>query len=258
LIGGCELRVERIYAPKELVNMAKQIENILFVCTGNICRSPFAQGLFTKVVAQNGLKGVAGDSAGLLALPGNAATYMAQRVAAEYGVDLAGHQAKSVSKDLVAWSDLILVMEKSHEDALVTAFQDAIGKVLLLRYFACFGSRRRGIADPYGLDYDAYRFCFLDIEDAVSGLIDFLSKRSITFEPIRVTCYAGYKSNESPRSFVWGERVFNITRIVDRWYDSSVDVRSEVADYFKVEADDGGTYIIRYNRLFDSWAVLIR
>jgi hypothetical protein len=148
--------------------------------------------------------------------------------------------------------------EKSHQDGLLTAFPQAAGKVLLLRYFARFGSRRRGIADPYGLEYDAYRFCFLDIEDAVSGLIEFLSIRSIIFEPIRVTCYAGYKSNESPRSFVWGERVYNITRIVDRWYDSSVDARTEVADYFKVQADDGGTYIIRYNRLFDSWAILVR
>ena len=238
--------------------MTKQIANILFVCTGNICRSPFAQGLFMNIAASSGLKGCKADSAGLLALPGNSATYMAQRVAAEYGVDLADHEAKSVSKDLVAWSDLILPMEKSHKDGILAAFPEAAGKALLTRYFARFGSRKRGIADPYGLDYDAYRFCFLDIEDAVSGLVDFLSKRSITFEPIQVTCYSGYKSNESPRSFVWNERVLNITRIVDRWYDSSVDARSDVTNYFRVRADDGGTYIIRYNRLFDSWAVLVR
>ena len=227
------------------------------MCTGNICRSPFAQGLFMNIVASRGLKGFTADSAGLLALPDNSATYMAQRVAAEYGVDLADHEAKSVSKDLVAWSDLILVMEKSHEDGILAVFPKAEGKVLLTRYFARFGSRRRGIADPYGLQYDAYRFCFLDIEDAVSGLIDFLSKRSITFEPIQVTCYAGYKSNESPRSFLWDERVLNITKIVDRWYDSSVDARSEVTDYFRVQTDDGDTYIICYNRLFDSWAVMV-
>jgi protein-tyrosine phosphatase len=238
--------------------MGREITNILFVCTGNICRSPFAQGIFTKGAVQQGLQGVTADSAGLLALPGNSATHMAQRVAAEYGTNLGEHAAKSVSKDLVAWSDLILVMEKPHEDALLNAFPEATGKVLLIRHFGRFGSRRRGIADPYGLDYDAYRFCFLDIQDAVSGLIDFLSKRSITFEPIQVTCYAGYKSNESPRSFVWGERMFNITKIVDRWYDSGADARSQVADYFKVQTDDGGTYVIQYNRLFDSWAVMIR
>ena len=236
--------------------MARQIANILFVCTGNICRSPLAQGLFTKVVAQNGLKGLTADSAGVLALPGNSATYLAQRVAAEYGVDLAEHEAKSVSKDLVAWSDLILVMEKSHEDALLGGFPEAAGKVLLIRYFARFGSRRRGIADPYGLDYEAYRFCFLDIEDAVSGLVEYLSGRTMAFEPIQVTCYEGYKANESPRSFVWSGQTFRITEIVDRWYEGSADETSEVMDYFKVQTDDGGAHIILYNRLFNSWAVL--
>ncbi|MBW2019066.1 MAG: hypothetical protein JRI58_02165 [Deltaproteobacteria bacterium] len=237
--------------------MAKQIENILFVCTGNICRSPFAQRLFTEIVAQKGLKGVTADSGGLLALPGNSATYLAQRVAAEYGVDLSDHEAKPVSKELVAWSDLILVMEKSHEDALLAAFPEATSKVLLIRHFARYGSRRRGITDPYGLEYDAYRFCFLDIQDSVSGLVAYLSGGSTAFDPIQVTCYEGYKANESPRSFVWAGRTFKITNIVDRWYDGSLNKRGEIMDYFKVQTDDGHTYIIRYNRLFDSWAILI-
>ena len=150
--------------------------NILFVCTGNICRSPFAHAFFTRLVNQKRLQGITVESAGLLALPGNSATYMAQRVAKEFGVDLAEHKAKSMSKALVAGSSLILVMEKSHEDTLVTDFPEAEGKTRLIRHFARFGSQRRGIADPYGLKYDAYRFCFLDIEDAVSGLIDFLSE----------------------------------------------------------------------------------
>ena len=149
--------------------------NILFVCTGNICRSPFAHAFFAKLVNQRRLQGITVESAGLLALPGNSATHMAQRVAEEFGVDLSGHKAKSVSKELVARSNLILVMEKSHEDTLLTDFPETQGKTRLIRHFARFGSRRRGIADPYGLKYDAYRFCFLDIEDAVLGLIDFLS-----------------------------------------------------------------------------------
>ena len=162
---------------KGIVNMVGQTANILFVCIGNICRSPFAHAFFTKLMNQKQLQDFRAASAGLLALQGNSATYLAQRVAEEFGVDLSEHRAKSVSKELVAWSSMILVMEKSHEDTLLIDFPEAEGKTQLIRHFARFGSKRRGIADPYGLEYDAYRFCFLDIEDAVSGLIDFLSNR---------------------------------------------------------------------------------
>ncbi len=238
--------------------MASKINNILFVCTGNICRSPFAEGLLRNALAAKGLKGIEADSAGLLALPGNSATSLAQRVAFEFGVDLSGHRAKSLSEELQAGCDLILVMEKSHEKAVLAAFPKATGKVLLLRHFGRYGSRRRGIADPYGFQYEAYRFCFLDIEDAVSGLVEYLSGPTMVFEPIRVSCYEGYKANESPRSFEWAGKTIRITKIIDRWYDGSLDGRSDVSDYFKVQADDGSTYIIRYNRLFDNWAVMVK
>jgi protein-tyrosine phosphatase len=214
--------------------------------------------MLTRLAAQKGLEGIAADSAGLLALPGNSATALAQQVAAEYGVDLSDHGAKPVSTKLVRWCDLILVMEKSHEEALAAAFPEAEGKVLRARHFARHGSRRRGIADPYGLQYEAYRFCFLDIKDAVTGLVEYLAGGTTAFEPIRVTCYAGYKANESPRSFEWAGRSYKITKILDRWYNGSRDEKSEVTDYFKVRTDDGSTFIIRYNRLFDSWAVMIQ
>lgn len=164
------------------MNMNKQISNILFVCIGNICRSPFAEGLFTKLVRQKEHQGFDAKSAGLLALPGNSATFLAQKVAADQGVDLAEHRAKPLSQKLVNWADLILVMENSHKVELVARFPEAADKTFLMRRFARFGSRNRGIADPYGLEYDAYRFCYLDIEDAVSGLVDSLIKNRETFE----------------------------------------------------------------------------
>jgi protein-tyrosine phosphatase len=237
--------------------MVKQIEKVLFVCTGNICRSPFAAALFNKLAKIKDLQDVKAESAGVLALPDRPATDLAVRVAAEHGVDLTEHRAKSVSTDLVETSDLILVMEKSHQDALVASFPEVAGKILMVRHFARSGSRRRGIADPYGLAYDAYRFCFLDIEDPVAGLIQYLSGPSMAFDPIEVSSYEGYKAGESPRSFVWNDQTFEIKDVVDRWYEGSVDERSEVVNYFKVRVDNGGTYIICHNRLFDSWAILI-
>jgi len=92
--------------------MSDWIKHILFVCTGNICRSPFAEGLLKKLVQKKRLDDIVADSAGLLALTGNSATGLAQKVAAEYDVDLSSHIAKSVKEDILDRSDLILVMEK--------------------------------------------------------------------------------------------------------------------------------------------------
>jgi protein-tyrosine-phosphatase len=155
--------------------MSGRIKHILFVCTGNICRSPFAEGLLKKLVQKNRLDDIVADSAGLLALSGNSVTGLAQKVAEEYNVDLSGHIAKSIKEDIVDRSDLILVMEYSQAKELLDAFPEAEDKVFLIRRFARFGSKDRGIADPYGLNYDAYRFCFLDIQDGVSGLAEYLS-----------------------------------------------------------------------------------
>ena len=126
---------------------------------------------------QEGYKDFYVDSAGLLALPGNSVTFLAQKVAAEHGVDLSGHKAKRLSQKLVDWADLILVMESAHKNELLAEFSEATGKTFLLRRFARYGSRNRGVADPYGLQYDAYRFCYIDIEDAVSGLVNRLLKK---------------------------------------------------------------------------------
>ena len=153
--------------------MSGRIKHILFVCMGNICRSPFAEGLLKKLVQKKGADDIVADSAGLLVLPGNSASGMAQKVAAEYDVDLSGHIAKSVKEDILDRNDLILVMEKAHAESLLDAFPEAEGKVFLIRHFAGFGSRNRGIADPYGLNYEAYRFCFLDIQDCVSRLAEY-------------------------------------------------------------------------------------
>jgi protein-tyrosine phosphatase len=228
----------------------------LFICTGNICRSPFAEGLLKKMVREEGLVGVNADSAGLLALPGNTATAMAQQVAAEYQVDLSGHRAKSVSTDLLRWCDLALVMEKSHENDMLASYSEAEGKVLMLRHFARRGSRRRGIADPYGLQYEAYRFCFLDIHEAISGLMAYLSSHGSTFQPVAVTCYEGYRAGESPRAFEWQGHTHQIVRIVDRWYEGTEEPTANAIDYYKIQTEDGSTYLLRYDRDSDSWGAM--
>jgi hypothetical protein len=66
---------------------------------------------------------------------------------------------------------------------------------------------------------------------------------------IEVSCYSGYKANERPLSFVLGERKFQVKRIVERWFGQDY-------DYFKVFADDGGVYTLKWHRRRDRWSLV--
>lgn len=88
--------------------------NILFVCTGNTCRSPMAMALARDAVARRGWKNVAVDSAGTGAVPGEPAAENARKAVAELGLDLEGHRTTLLSAEKVAWADMILVMGASH------------------------------------------------------------------------------------------------------------------------------------------------
>jgi len=150
------------------------IRNILFVCTGNTCRSPLAAGFLRKLLERNSLCQMEIGSAGLTALPGSSASFHSLRVALENSVYLEEHQARLVTPELIDKADLILVMEPGHRQQLLDRHPQTSGKILLLRHFARYGSQERGIHDPYGLNLEAYRFCFEDIKECVESLHQWL------------------------------------------------------------------------------------
>jgi protein-tyrosine-phosphatase len=150
------------------------INNILFVCTGNTCRSPMAAGLLKALLGISPIAGMKVGSAGIAALPGNPASLHALRVARENGISLEDHRARLVTPGLIADADLILVMEPDHKKRLLSRHPEPSAKVIHLRQFARYGSRERGISDPYGLNLEAYRFCFQDIKECVESLHDWL------------------------------------------------------------------------------------
>jgi len=150
------------------------MRNILFVCTGNTCRSPLAEGFLKKLLERDSLRGIEIGSAGLTALPGSPASFHSLRVALENSVSLEEHRARLVTAELIDQADLILVMEPGHRQQLVDRHPQASDKIYLLRHFARYGSRERGIHDPYGLNLEAYRFCFEDIKECVESLHEWL------------------------------------------------------------------------------------
>ena len=152
------------------------IRNILFVCAGNICRSPMAEWQLKALLWDNPISGLQVGSAGLIALPVNPASFNAMRVARENSISLEEHKARPITEELIDEADLILVMESHQGHELIVDHPQAAEKILLLRHFARYGSRERGISDPYGRNLEAYRFCYQDIKECVESLYDWLAE----------------------------------------------------------------------------------
>ena len=150
------------------------IRNILFVCAGNICRSPMAEWQLKALLRENPITGMQVGSAGLIALPGNSASFNAVRVARENSISLEEHKARPITTELIDNADPVLIMESHQGHELITDYPQASEKILLLRHFARYGSRERGISDPYGRNLEAYRFCFEDIKECVESLYEWL------------------------------------------------------------------------------------
>jgi protein-tyrosine-phosphatase len=127
-----------------------------------------------KLLSDTPIAGAEIGSAGLAALPGSPASFNAVRVAQENSISLKEHRARQVTPELIDGADLILVMEPRHQQELLSRHPEASAKTLILRHFARYGSQTRGINDPYGLNLEAYRFCFEDIKECVESLYQWL------------------------------------------------------------------------------------
>ena len=133
---------------------------VLFVCSGNICRSPYAE---YAARARFG-EGYSFASAGTVALTGDHATGTMQEVGAERGLDLAPHRATLLTEAQVP--DLVFGMEQEHLIAARRAFPDLPkGSIRLLAH-------PQAVADPYGRHIDLYRRTATQIDEALSGLLD--------------------------------------------------------------------------------------
>lgn len=79
----------------------------------------------------------------------------------------------------------------------------------------------------------------------------------MNFEHIKVECYSGYRANERPVAFTFQGRRWEVSEIMDRWYEDGLDAGKPEINYFKVKTSEGQVFLLRYLSLFDAWSIRV-
>lgn len=139
---------------------------ILFVCTGNTCRSAMAEGMMKDIISKDQkLKEVEVISAGTRVCFEGPASYGAKSALEVMNINIEGHKSKPLTLDMINKADLILAMTISHKLRVIDMNLEAKGKSFTLKEFA--GQIDIDIQDPFGLSMDGYEKCALEIYNAL-------------------------------------------------------------------------------------------
>src|SRR2546421_5873302 len=151
------------------------MKTVLFVCTGNVCRSPMAEGIFRQAVQGRGNYRVI--SAGLGAMEGQPPSAHAVEAVKELGIDISGQRSRMLSPELVAQADYIFGMTHSHVDTVMLLYPHAAEKTFLLREFdETLDLFEKDISDPIGGSYESYPNFRHQIEQGISSLLRVLEE----------------------------------------------------------------------------------
>src|SRR5205823_5479759 len=150
---------------------------ILFVCTGNVCRSPMAEGIFRHAVKGRGDFRVL--SAGVGAIEGQPPSAHAVQALAELGIDISQQRSRMLTAELVNQADFIFGMTHGHVDAINLLYPQAAEKTFLLREFdETLDIYEKDIPDPIGGSYDVYVSARDQIEQGIVSMLNFIEQTS--------------------------------------------------------------------------------
>jgi RpiB/LacA/LacB family sugar-phosphate isomerase len=154
------------------------MKTILFVCTGNLCRSPMAEALFRHAVKGSTKYHVL--SAGVGAVDGVPPSPFAVRAVIDLGIDISDQRCRRLSKELVQAADYIFAMTHAHVDAVTLLYPQAAEKTFLLREFDdTLSTFEKDICDPIGSSFEVYVRCRDQIEEGIASMLKFIEQDSV-------------------------------------------------------------------------------
>ncbi|GAE31296.1 low molecular weight protein arginine phosphatase [Halalkalibacter hemicellulosilyticus] len=148
------------------------MKRVLFICTGNTCRSPMAEALLRDKMGE----AIEVKSAGLHASTMSALSEGTRTVLEEKGIFVA-HSVQELTEDLIDWADLLLTMTESHKQSIQVFFPEVKEKLFTLKEFAYDQEEDSDIADPFGGSLEQYRTVAEEIEGCLEPLIEKLNKK---------------------------------------------------------------------------------
>lgn len=153
-------------SPFSLCLRNRVMKSVLFVCTGNTCRSPMAEGLFRRMLGEN--REISVNSAGVGAAAGQSPSRDAVEVLRSEGIDISSYRSRPISRSLVEKATHIFAMTEDHLAILEVLFPDAADRMFLLREFH---SGRVDVPDPIGSGRASYEHCRDTIKAALPSIL---------------------------------------------------------------------------------------